>query len=58
MPGSLVDIRYIPDFQQFMGQELYFKIIELNRNVIRLSSRGKQALEESQKRKDMKHSII
>ncbi|NLX91003.1 MAG: bifunctional 4-hydroxy-3-methylbut-2-enyl diphosphate reductase/30S ribosomal protein S1 [Firmicutes bacterium] len=30
MPGSLVDVRYIPDFHQFLGQEFSFKIIELN----------------------------
>ena len=38
MPGSLVDVRYIPDFQQFMGQEFSFKVIELNKDRIRSSS--------------------
>lgn len=46
MPGSLVDVRYIPDFQQFMGQELYFKIIELNRERDKVILSRKQALEE------------
>ncbi len=30
MPGSLVDVRYIPDFHKFLGQDFSFKIIELN----------------------------
>lgn len=46
MPGSLVDVRYIPDFQQFMGQEVYFKIIELNRERDKVILSRKQALEE------------
>lgn len=30
MPGSLVDVRYIPDFNKFLGEEFSFKVIELN----------------------------
>ena len=31
MPGSLVDVRYIPDFSVFLNQELRFKIIEMRK---------------------------
>ncbi len=31
MPGSLVDTRYIPDFNEFKDQDLQFKIIEYDR---------------------------
>lgn len=46
MPGSLVDVRYIPDFQQFMGQEFSFKVIELNRDRDKVILSRKQMLEE------------
>ncbi len=46
MPGSLVDVRYIPDFQQFLGQEFSFKIIELNRERDKIILSRKQMLEE------------
>ncbi len=46
MPGSLVDVRYIPDFQTFMGQELSFKVIELNRERDKVILSRKQMLEE------------
>ena len=46
MPGSLVDVRYIPDFQQFMGQEFSFKVIELNKDRDKVILSRKQLLEE------------
>ena len=46
MPGSLVDVRYIPDFQQFMGQEFSFKVIELNKDRDKVILSRKQMLEE------------
>lgn len=46
MPGSLVDIRYIPDFQPFLGQEFTFKVIELNRERDKVILSRKQLLEE------------
>ncbi len=46
MPGSLVDVRYIPDFQQFLGQEFSFKVIELNRERDKVILSRKQMLEE------------
>lgn len=46
MPGSLVDVRYIPDFTQFMGQEFSFKVIELNRERDKIILSRKLLLEE------------
>lgn len=52
MPGSLVDVRYIPDFTQFMGQEFSFKVIELNRDRDKIILSRKLLLEEeAEKRK-------
>ncbi len=48
MPGSLVDLRYIPDFQEFLGQEFSFKVVELNRERDKVILSRKQALEEEQ----------
>ena len=31
MPGSLVDIKFIPDFNEFKDQAIQFKVIEFNR---------------------------
>jgi small subunit ribosomal protein S1 len=45
MPGSLVDVRYIPDFQQFLGQEFSFNVIELNRERDKVIVSRKQMLE-------------
>ncbi len=56
MPGSLVDTRYIPDFQTFLGQHLSFKIIELNRERDKVILSRKKFLEvemEEQKHKTM-----
>jgi 4-hydroxy-3-methylbut-2-enyl diphosphate reductase len=45
MPGSLVDIRYIPDFNEFLGQEVSFKIIEIRRDKEKLILSRKDVLE-------------
>ncbi|NLP37791.1 MAG: bifunctional 4-hydroxy-3-methylbut-2-enyl diphosphate reductase/30S ribosomal protein S1 [Firmicutes bacterium] len=46
MPGSLVDIRYIPDFNEFLGQEVSFKIIEMRKEREKLILSRKVVLEE------------
>ncbi|MCW3491498.1 bifunctional 4-hydroxy-3-methylbut-2-enyl diphosphate reductase/30S ribosomal protein S1 [Dethiobacter alkaliphilus] len=46
MPGSLVDVRYIPDFNEFQGQEISFKIIEMRPEKEKLILSRKQVLEE------------
>lgn len=50
MPGSLVDVRYIPDFQTFLNQEFSFKVIELNRERDKVILSRKQMLEEDMER--------
>jgi 4-hydroxy-3-methylbut-2-enyl diphosphate reductase len=51
MPGSLVDIRYIPDFKEFLNQEVSFKIIEMRKEKEKLILSRKQVLEEEAERK-------
>jgi len=46
MPGSLVDIRYIPDFNEFKDQTLQFKVIEFNREKGKIILSRKKILEE------------
>ncbi len=46
MPGSLVDIRFIPDFSEFVNQEITFKLIEIRRDKEKLILSRKQVLEE------------
>ncbi len=46
MPGSLVDLRFIPDFSEFLNQEVNFKIIELRREKEKVVLSRKQVLEE------------
>jgi 4-hydroxy-3-methylbut-2-enyl diphosphate reductase len=46
MPGSLVDVRYIPDFSEFLNQEVSFKIIELRREKEKVVLSRKQVLED------------
>ena len=46
MPGSLVDIRFIPDFSEFLNQEVRFKIIEMRKEREKLILSRKQVLEE------------
>jgi len=53
MPGSLVDTRYIPDFNEFKGKDISFKIIELDRDKGKLIlSRKKIVEEETEKAKE------
>jgi len=56
LPASLVDIRRVQDLDEFMGQELICKVIELNRsrNNVVLSRRA--VLEEE--RKDQRQRIL
>lgn len=46
MPGSLVDMRFIPDFSVFLNQEVSFKIIEMRKEKEKLILSRKQVLEE------------
>ena len=46
MPGSLVDLRYIPDFNEFKDQQLQFKILEFDRDKGKLILSRKIILEE------------
>jgi small subunit ribosomal protein S1 len=56
LPASLVDIRRVQNLDEFMGQELRCKVIELNRsrNNVVLSRRA--VLEDE--RKDMRQAIL
>src|SRR5439155_21268414 len=56
LPASLVDIRRVQDLDEFLGQELRAKVIELNRsrNNVVLSRRA--VLEEE--RKDQRQRIL
>ena len=56
LPASLVDIRRVQDLDEFLGQELRAKVIELNRsrNNVVLSRRA--VLEEE--RKDQRQQIL
>jgi small subunit ribosomal protein S1 len=56
LPASLVDIRRVADLDEFMGQELEYKVIELNRsrNNVVLSRRA--VLEEE--RRDARQQIL
>jgi small subunit ribosomal protein S1 len=47
MPGSLVDLRFVPDFSEFMGQEISFKVIEMRREKEKLILSRKQVLEDN-----------
>ncbi len=51
MPGSLVDIRFVPDFKTFLGERLPFKIIEYNREKDKVILSRKKVLEEDSSRK-------
>lgn len=54
MPGSLVDTRYIPDFNEFKDKEVSFKIIEHDqeKNKLILSRRKIMEEENAKKRED------
>lgn len=51
MPGSLVDVRYIPDFEQFRGETFSFRVLELNRERDKVILSRKQYLEEELEQK-------
>ena len=59
MPGSLVDIRYIPDFSEFLGQEVSFKIIEMRKEREKIILSRKQVLEEEAeaRKQEVLHSL-
>ncbi|MCL5981691.1 MAG: 30S ribosomal protein S1, partial [Firmicutes bacterium] len=46
MPGSMVDVRYIPDFKEFVNTEISFKVMELRREREKVILSRKQLLEE------------
>jgi len=46
MPGSLVDVQYIPDFSKFLNQEVYFYVIEINRDKEKVILSRKKYIEE------------
>lgn len=51
MPGSLVDLRYVPDFKPFMGEMVKFKVVELNREKDKVILSRKKVIEEENLRK-------
>ncbi len=46
MPGSMVDLRYIPDFKGFLGTTVAFKVTECNREKDKIILSRKKVLEE------------
>lgn len=46
MPGSLVDLRFVPDFNQFAGEKIQFKVIEFNREKDKVILSRKKVLEQ------------
>lgn len=54
MPGSLVDLRYIPDFKSFLHQTISFKIIEINREKDKVILSRKKLLEDQSTEKKSK----
>lgn len=46
MPGSMVDVRFIPDFKEFVNMEIKFKVVELRRERGKVIISRKQVLEE------------
>ncbi len=51
MPGSLVDVRYVPDFKPFINEVIQFKVIEINREKDKVILSRKKLLEEEITRK-------
>lgn len=47
VPGSLVDIRYVPDFNAYLGQEISFKVIELDQEKDKVILSRKKYVEEA-----------
>src|SRR5213596_2053768 len=56
LPASLVDIRRVQDLDEFMGQELECKVIELNRSRNNVALSRRAVLEEE--RKDQRQKIL
>lgn len=59
LPASLVDLRYVPDLQEFVGEDIQVKIIELNRAKNKVVVSRKAVLEEEmeQKKKETMETI-
>lgn len=59
MPGSLVDIKYIPDFKPFLNEVMQFKVIEINREKDKVILSRKKLLEEeiAQKRSETLNAL-
>ena len=51
LPASLVDLRYVPDLQQFVGEKIGVKVIELNRSKNKAVVSRKKVLEEEMQEK-------
>lgn len=46
MPGSLVDVTFVPDFSVYLNEKVSFKVIEIRREKEKLILSRKQVLEE------------
>lgn len=46
MPGSLVDVTFVPDFSVYLNEKVSFKVIEIRRDKEKLILSRKQVLEE------------
>ena len=51
MPGSLVELRYVPDFKHFLGERVEFKVIEYKREKEKVILSRKKVLEAETARK-------
>ncbi len=51
MPGSLVDIKFIPDFKEFQDQQVQFKVQEFDREKGKLILNRKKLQEEEEAKK-------
>lgn len=51
MPGSLVDTRYIPDFNEFKDKEIQFKVLEYDREKGKLILTRRKIMEEEKGKK-------
>ena len=56
LPASLVDIRRVQDLQEYVGQELRCRVIEMNRNRNNVVLSRRAVLEEE--RKEVRQQII
>ncbi|HED24037.1 MAG TPA: 30S ribosomal protein S1, partial [Firmicutes bacterium] len=59
MPGSLVDVRFIPDFQEFKDEQVKFKVLEFDRDKGKLILTRKKIIEEenASKREEVLQSL-